>query len=316
MTDHTNPTDNQPYDPFTALTGTDRPVHPRPEFAADLWARLERMAVEAPTDNESATSGEEGNPMTGTDHTASPTPGPDYLADTGGVSNLFYFTIPGPDIERSKAFFGAVLGWRVEGGSLGGHVANVTPPGGIDPTATTTDTRAVYLTVFDLDAALDRLRQLGGTVEYTTGYETGRMAACRDDQGTRFNLQEPSAAFAEHARNPTKGANHGDLFYFSIPSPDGDAGRRFYRSLLGWDFGPQGDQGGMHAANMITDGGIGAGREGDRPDFWFRVDDMEASLATVRSVGGTADEPMDTPQGTVCRCTDDQGVEFNLIQPA
>lgn len=246
--------------------------------------------------------------------TADPSPN-HYLADLDGVSNLFYFSLPAPDLDRAKAFYGSVLGWRVEGGSLGGHVANVTPPGGLDPTATSTDTHTVYLTVFDLDAALARIRELGGSVEHTVEYDTGRMARCRDDQGTAFCLQEPSDGYLHHARNPAKGSGHGDLYYFSLPVEDGEAGRRFYHELLGWDFGPQGSAGGMHAENMVTDGGIGAGRPGDHAEFWFRVDDLATAIETVRAAGGTAGDPMDTPQGAVSQCADNQGVEFGLIQP-
>ena len=71
----------------------------------------------------------------------------------------------------------------------------------------------------------------------------------------------------------------------------------------------------MHAENMITDGGIGAGRSGHHPEFWFRVEDLTNSIETVRAAGGTATDPIDTPQGPVSQCTDDQGVEFGLIQP-
>lgn len=306
-------------DPLTALTGTDRPVDPRPEFAASLNNRLQRLAAEPTDHNDIADNNhidDKDNAMT-----YKPDPSPtdsdmDYLADLDGVSNLFYFSMPAPDIDRAIAFYGAVLGWRVEGGSLGGHVVNVTPPGGLDPTATSTDSHTVYLTVFDLDAAMTKVRELGGTVDRTIDYDTGRTAICRDDQGTMFCLQEPSDEYLDHAHNPARGAGHGDLYYFSLPVLDGDTGRRFYRNLLGWDFGPQGSAGGMHAENMITDGGIGAGRDGHRPEFWFRVDDLARSIETVRAAGGTATDPMDTPQGAVSQCTDDQGVEFGLIQPA
>ncbi len=338
--DHNTDDGSDPFttgDPLTALIGTDLPLEPRPEFAASLNNRLHRLAAEPspggkvdrynrPTTNNQPNNNDddknldeednhEDDTMSDTPHPSPTDSGINYLADLDGVSNLFYFSLPAPDIDKAKTFYGTVLGWRVEGGSLGGHVINVTPPGGLDPTAAATDTHTVYLTVFDLDAAMAKVRELGGTVEGTGDYGTGRMARCRDDQGTRFCLQEPSEEYLDHAHNPAKGTDHGDLFYFSLPVPDGDTGRRFYQSLLGWNFGPQGSAGGMHAENMITDGGIGAGRGGHRPEFWFRVDDLAASIETVRSAGGTATDPMDTPQGPISQCSDDQGVEFGLIQP-
>ena len=239
------------------------------------------------------------------------------VAATGGASNLFYFTIPAPDLERSKAFYGRLLGWVVEGGSLGGHIANVTPAGGLLPGAAPTE-RSAFLTVDDLEAARAKLVALGGQVEgEVSTAESGSWISCRDDQGTQFFLQDPhGGAYLDYARTPQKGTNHGDLFYFSLPVRDGEAGRRFYSEMFGWDLGEPGSAGGMNARNLVTDGGIGAGRDGDRVDLWFRVDDIEAAAAAVVELGGEASEIMDTPQGLIAQCVDDQGVEFGLAQPA
>ncbi len=280
-------------DPFTVLGGLDGPIAPRSDFAHDL---KQRLLEEAAMTDQSATD----------------------VSDDGSqaVSNLFYFTLPAPDLERSKRFYQRIFGWDVGGGSMGGHIPNVTPAGGLSPGAATTD-RTVFLTVDDIDRAADRLRALGGTVESDlVTYETGKMIQCRDDQGTAFCLQEPAPGeYADYARNPVKAADHGDLYYFSLPVADGVRGRTFYSSLLGWEFGEAGDEGGMHAENMVTDGGIGAGRPGDRVEFWFRVDDLAATIAEIAAAGGAADEPMETPQGPVAGCVDDQGVAFGVIQP-
>ncbi len=280
-------------DPFAVLHGGDVPVTPRPEFARNLKQQLEQRLLEETT-------------MTSMDQNET----------IQAVSNLFYFTLPAPDLERSKQFYSRIFGWNVGGGSLGGHIPNVTPSGGLSPGAGTND-RTVYLTVDDIEQAASRVRQLGGVIEGDlTSYETGKMIQCRDDQGTTFCLQEPAPGeYADYANNPAKAADHGDLYYFSLPVADGARGRSFYSALLGWEFGEQGNEGGMHAENMITDGGIGAGREGDRVEFWFRVDDMAAAIEEIRAAGGSADEPMDTPQGPVSGCTDDQGVPFGIIQP-
>jgi len=279
--------DESETDPFTMLHLSDEPIDPRPRFAADLKQRLEEAVMQ---------------------DQATPQP-------PATVANLFYFNLPAPDLERSKVFWSKVLGWEVQGGSLGGHVANTNTPCGLHPGADPED-RLVYLTTFDMDASLELVRSLGGTVMSTDAYETGRAATCRDDQGTLFALQEPSDAYREHANNPTVGSAHGDLFYFALPVADGDKGRAFYGRLFGWTFGEEGTQGGNHAENMVTDGGLGAGRDGDRVDFWFRVDSVADAIAAVRSAGGTASDPIDTPQGLMSNCTDDQGVSFGLAEPA
>ncbi len=237
--------------------------------------------------------------------------------EPGQPSNLFYFTLPAPDLDRSKAFYGALFGWEVAGGSLGGHVANVTPAGGLQPGAGPGD-RSVFMTVADLDEAAARVVDLGGTIEGDIGSGgPGRWVSCRDDQGTQFHLQDPwQGEHADYASDPQKGSRHGDLFYFSLPVRDGEAGRRFYSELFGWDLGAPGSAGGMNARNLVTDGGIGAGRDGDRVELWFRVDDIAAATTTVVELGGEASEVFDTPEGLVAQCVDDQGVEFGLAQPA
>jgi len=56
--------------------------------------------------------------------------------------------------------------------------------------------------VEDMEAALARVRELGGVVEETEidgGEESvalwGRFRLCRDDQGSPFGLHQPPAAF-------------------------------------------------------------------------------------------------------------------------
>jgi hypothetical protein len=81
---------NDPFttgDPLTAPIGRDQPVDPRPEFAASLNNRLRRLA-------------------------AGPAAGIDYLADLEGVTKLFYFSLPAPDIDKAKAFYRQRAGRR------------------------------------------------------------------------------------------------------------------------------------------------------------------------------------------------------------
>ncbi len=256
--------------------------------------------------------------MSGTaDSTSDSTSDRPFTAATGGVSNLFYFTVPAPDLERSKTFFGRVLGWEVAGGSLGGHIASVTPPGGLNPGASP-EALMVFVTVDDIDAAVARVVELGGTIEGSVGRgDAGAWVTCRDDQGTWFTVQDPTGgAYADHARTPVRGTRHGDLFYFSLPVPDGERARRFYGDLFGWELTDPGPQGGMHAANLVIDGGVGAGREGDHVELWFRVDDLDAAIELIRELGGDATDAEDTPQGLISSCHDDQGVPFGLVEPA
>lgn len=294
--------DNSPVDPFAVLSTPDEPRQPRARFAGELRQRLQEAAMPHHTDDRTSDGPVDDTTVT---------------AYTGGVSNLFYFTLPAPDLERSKVFYRRVLGWEIAGGSLGGHIANVTPAGGLFPGGEEGE-QSVFIVVDDIEDAAAKVVELGGVVEgRIEGGAPGRFVSCRDDQGTRFHLQSAGAGeYLEYARNPVRGSSHGELFYFSLPVADAERARRFYGELFGWELTDPGPQGGMNASNLVIDGGIGAGREGDHVELWFRVDDLAAAVELVRELGGDATDIEDTPEGLVASCHDDQGVAFGLVEPA
>ncbi len=105
--------------------------------------------------------------------------------------DLYYFTIPVPDLARAQAFFGAVLGWQFEDPTVG-HVSNISaPPGGVRPAAERTDTQ-LWFTVDDIHVAVAKVRELGGTSDEPVNYDSGWAADCVDDQGTKFSLSVPA----------------------------------------------------------------------------------------------------------------------------
>ncbi len=96
------------------------------------------------------------------------------------------------DVERTKAFFGQVLGWTyAPGNAPGGWEAEGTAPmtglmGGAD--------RAEVQLCFRVDdarAAVTKVRSAGGTADEPDDRPYGLMAECRDDQGMRFQLWQP-----------------------------------------------------------------------------------------------------------------------------
>lgn len=114
-----------------------------------------------------------------------------------------FFELGVQDAERGRAFYQALFGWRMEPGPSGAGFAITTAgiPGGIhdgDPQASP----YLFFRVDDLEAALERVRELGGTVDETEhGDEDddesvarfGRFKLCRDDQGSSFGLHRPPA---------------------------------------------------------------------------------------------------------------------------
>lgn len=103
--------------------------------------------------------------------------------------DLYYFTLPTADLARAQSFFGAVLGWRFDDPESG-HASNISaPPGGLHVGQTTYD---LWFAVPDIEEAVARVRELGGTATEPVLYDSGWAAECTDDQGTRFCLSVPA----------------------------------------------------------------------------------------------------------------------------
>ena len=116
------------------------------------------------------------------------------------AGEITFFEIGVDDVERGRAFYGALFDWSFEPGpsgeSAGAVIRTATVPGGMhggDPGASA----YVFFAVDDLDAALDRVRELGGTVEGSPADDDdvdapyGQFRMCRDDQGSPFGLHVP-----------------------------------------------------------------------------------------------------------------------------
>ncbi len=116
------------------------------------------------------------------------------------TGSLIHFEIRAGDGKRAEQFRSTLLGWRFTG-SLA-DLPYITTDAGGGPAGgmfrTDEDERGiiVYFSVLDLDAALDRVAELGGTVEsHGPVPEIGWFGHCVDTEGNRFGLFEndPSA---------------------------------------------------------------------------------------------------------------------------
>jgi predicted enzyme related to lactoylglutathione lyase len=113
-----------------------------------------------------------------------------------------FFELGVEDVERGRAFYGGLFGWRFAPGPSGEGFVITTPtlPGGMhggDRGASP----YLFFAVADLEAAMARVRELGGEIDDMDvgGDEDslarfGRFKLCRDDQGSPFGLHEPPKA--------------------------------------------------------------------------------------------------------------------------
>jgi len=114
---------------------------------------------------------------------------------------ITFFELGVEDAQKGRAFYEALFGWKFESGPSGKGWVIKTPnvPGGMHP-GDTGATPYVFFAVHDLDAALERVRQLGGEVvpfddggDEATEARFGRFRFCKDDQGSPFGLHQPPA---------------------------------------------------------------------------------------------------------------------------
>jgi predicted enzyme related to lactoylglutathione lyase len=115
------------------------------------------------------------------------------------AGELAFFELGVGDVERGRAFYEGLFGWRFDPGPSGGGFMIVTPdvPGGMHGG----DAGAmpyVFFRVDDMDAALARVRELGGQIDDTdvegdqeSVTRFGRFKLCKDDQGSPFGLHQP-----------------------------------------------------------------------------------------------------------------------------
>lgn len=102
-----------------------------------------------------------------------------------------YFYFGTEDAGKAKSFFGDVLGWETGPGNAedGHQITNINPPGGffggegMEP-----GQFRMYFQVDALEAAMDRIRELGGTTGEPQPTSGGRFADCTDDQGMNFGI--------------------------------------------------------------------------------------------------------------------------------
>ncbi len=112
------------------------------------------------------------------------------LLNGAGTGELSYMTYETSNAAAFRAFYGRVLGWTFERGRVedGWAVQNAHPMSGAAGGARTPSTLPMW-TVADIDAAVSRVRESGGTVLAAPSRQPyGLVAECTDDQGARFYL--------------------------------------------------------------------------------------------------------------------------------
>lgn len=276
-------------DPLEVLRRPIVPLDPDPAFTARLRSRLERTLIE----------------------------GDDMPVQTRTDGDIAFFSLHVPSADRARDFYSGVLGWQYGDSELGGRldqIVNLSLPGSIwDGEAVPgVPNPGVHLVhhVADLEAAVAKVRELGGTATDPFPSPYGLRSRCTDDQGNGFGLIQEQSASA----TAINGELPGDLAYLTICPGDEQRAATFYTALFGWGFHPGSVEHGLQIEGSTPQGGIWGGTGRQNVMLMYRVDDVAAAVAKVRELGGQATEPAQMPYGVTSDCVDDQGMTFYLGQ--
>jgi predicted enzyme related to lactoylglutathione lyase len=232
-----------------------------------------------------------------------------------------------PDLPGAAEFYGRLFGWEApEGDEATGFYRNAFLNGktvaGLGPQMNPDMPPywTTYVNVTDSQAIADKVTAAGGTtiVPPMQVMEHGTMAIYADPQGAAFGTWQPGKHIGAQLVNEP-----GALSWNELQTTDIDGARDFYAAVFGW--GAKTNEGPFPYTEFQVGGGSIAGGmpqppgtpEG-MPPFWavyFAVADLEATLASVKELGGQVlMDGMDSPAGRFAAVTDPQGGSFCIIQ--
>lgn len=236
------------------------------------------------------------------------------------------------DASAAKAFYGKLMGWQAldmpaEQGSYTFLQLKEKTVGAMYQLTAEQLEHSIpphwicYVSVEEIDASLDKLKSLGGSVmlgPHDVG-DAGRMAFVQDPQGASFALWQPlNNAGAEIVNEP------GTLCWNELATTNAAAAEKFYKELFGWT--SQTEEMSMGPYTVFSNGEQAAGgvmqmneEWGGIPPHWmtyFAVDDTDAECEKVKSLGGSVCvEPFYVPEvGKLAVINDPQGATFSIIK--
>ncbi len=236
------------------------------------------------------------------------------------------------DLERSKAFYGALFGWTHNEMPVDEtQVYVMFQSDGKDVAAAyrlTPEMQAkgvprhwgVYLATDDADAAAERARSLGGTVvvEPCDVFDAGRLAVLQDPTGGAFSVWQPKA----HP-GAAKVNEHNAVCWNELATDDPVAAASFYAGLFGYETETH-DMGHGPYTVLMREGALKGGlfrkdaSMGEIPTHWmtyFSVADCDAGAERAKALGAeVVVPPTDLPTvGRFSVLRDPAGAVFSII---
>ncbi len=235
------------------------------------------------------------------------------------------------NVEASKPFYQALMGWSVEDMPIGGGMfysmyshdgENVAAISAMLPEMQEQGVPSIwnsYIAVDDVDALQEKVTELGGVVLVSPFdvFDSGRMMALQDPSGAVVSLWQAKNHIGSGLVN-TPGA----ITWNELSTRDPQAAMDFFEGLLGWTFtdGPQPGYKFIYNKGRINGGIITMTEEWEGlPPHWMvylSVANIDESLEKVKANGGAVNTPLiDAPgTGRFAVVSDPAGAHFTTIQ--
>lgn len=228
-----------------------------------------------------------------------------------------------PDMDRTVAFYGALLGWTYGGGSeeFGGYgsffldgkqVAGVMPLMAPGMPAVWSS----YISTDDADKSAALVTESGGQViapPMDVG-DLGRMAVFADPVGAVFGVWQPKQMTGAELID-----SDGAFTWTELTTRDQSAAHAFYRTVFGWEAAVAPEYTEFRLAGRSVAGCMDMPAElpGEVPSHWmpyFAVADPAAAAQQAAGLGATVLVPdLEFPDGRCSVVSDPHGSTFGLL---
>jgi uncharacterized protein len=253
-----------------------------------------------------------------------------------GHGRFLWYELATTDVHAAKAFYAEVVGWGTQDASLPGVAYTLFTAGGVSVSglmglpeeARKSGFRPGwlgYVGVDDVDAAADRIKQLGGAVHVPPmdNPNISRFSVAVDPQMATIALFKWLRPGQEQCQDqPAELDAPGRVGWHELLAADWEKAWGFYGELFGWQKADA-DVGAIGKYQLFSAGGLTIGGMFTKPatvpvPFWlyyFNVGDIDAAGNRVRARGGQIlDGPIEVPGDRwIVQCTDPQGAIFALV---
>jgi len=251
--------------------------------------------------------------------------------------DFIWYELMTPDPAASRAFYDAVTGWtmQAEGAAMpnGSEYREImgqdgTHAGGVltlTPEMAQHGARPAwlgYVGVEDVDAAVERAREAGGSVlmQPMDMEGIGRMALLADPFGAPFYVMRGLPGMDSKAYQTM---TPGHVAWNELSTPDPEAARTFYYALFNWTDGEAMPMGELGTYQMFDQNGQSIGAVMRLPDgsmapawlFYIAVEDIDSAHRAIGARGGQVlMGPQEVPGGMFCvNAIDPQGAMFAVV---